>query len=76
MYREHKELEKEYDRQQEKLKEAHPKVSEKSKALTAHERLLAETTAKLLEETAKERMELFLEHNQVVERSKVVLDKV
>ena len=41
-----------------------------------HGRLMAEITTKLLEEAAKERMELLLEHNQVVARSKVILDKV
>ena len=41
-----------------------------------HGRLMAEITTKLLEEAAKERMDLLLEHNQVVARSKVILDKV
>ena len=74
LYRQHKELEKEYYRQRDKLKEARTEVTGNTEALAMQEMVLAETTTKLLEDTAKERMELLLEHNQVVERSKVVLD--
>ena len=83
MYRDHKQLEMEhkklgsdYDRQQEKLKEARMELKEKMGALTDQGQMMAETTAKVLEEASKEIMELTSQNYQEVERSKMVLDKV
>ena len=65
-----------YASQQDKLKEAGTKLKEKSEALTKQGRMMAETTTKVLEEAAKERVELMSQHYKEVERSKVLLDRV
>ena len=48
LYQEHKELKKEYDRQREKVKEAHAELKEKTKALMTQEKLVEDKTAQLL----------------------------
>ena len=76
LYREHKELEKEYDRQRDKLKDARTEVKDKTEALAKKEKVLEEIMAKLLADAAKERLELLTEQTRIIEWSKVELDKV
>ena len=76
LYREHTDLEKEYDRQRKKLKEARSEVKEKVEALAAQDRMFKETKERLQEEVALERTRMLDERNQLMERSKAVLDKV
>ena len=76
METDHKKLGMDYASQQDKLKEAGTKLKEKSEALTKQGRMMAETTTKVLEEAAKERVELMSQHYKEVERSKVLLDRV
>ena len=67
MEAEHKKLGSDFDRQQEKLKEVCTELTRKAEALA---------TAKMLEEMAKEKMELNKKHYELVERAKLVLDKL
>ena len=75
-YREHKDLEKEYDRQRERSKEAWSEAREKTEALLAQVKILQETKEKMSEEAALEKARMLDEWNQLLERSKVVLYKV
>ena len=52
-----------YNRNQENLREVRAELKDKSEALTEQGQLMAETMTKLLEEAAKERMELVSEHH-------------
>ena len=51
-------------------------VKEKTEALMMQERVFEETTAKILQDAAKERLKMLTEHNQIIEWSKEVLNKV
>ena len=72
MEAEHKKLGSDYDRQQEKIKEARMELKGKTKELKE----LAKTMAKILEEVSKERMELMSQHYQELEWAKTVLVRV
>ena len=58
LHHENKELEKEYDRQKEKLKEARMGVKEQAETLAIQERMFDQVTAWLREDVALERMKM------------------
>ena len=76
LYWDHKELEKEYDRQWERLKEAQEKVKDKAKSLMLQEKIFEETKVKMREEAKKEKDKLLEDHVQILGRSREVLTKV
>ena len=59
-----------------KLKEARSEVNEQVETLAAKDRMFKETTERLLEESPLERTRKLDEQNHLIERSKMVLDKV
>ena len=59
-----------------KLKEARSEVNEQVETLAAKDRMFKETKERLQEEMALERTRMLDERNQLMERSKAVLDKV
>ena len=72
---EHKKLIMEGDRQQEKLRELQNEVTKNTEAL-AEERTKAVETAKILEEAARDWMELTRHHYEETECAKLALNKV
>ena len=83
LYMDHKQLEAEYkklgpdyDRHQEKIKEAWMELKEKTEALAEQQKVMVASMVKVLEEAAKERMELTSKHHEEVERAKTVLDRL
>ena len=72
---EHKKLIVDGDRQQEKMQELRDEVNKMAVAL-AEERTKGVEAAKMLEEAAKDRMELTLQHHEETERAKMALNKV
>ena len=75
MEAEHKKLGSDFDLQQENLKEVWTELARKTETL-AEEQTRAITTTKMLEEAAREKMELNKKHYEEVERAKMVLDKL
>ena len=84
LYREHKQTEADYkrlglefDRQQDRLKEmlkeVRTKLAKKTEAL-GEEKIKVVATAKLLEEEAKEKLELNRKHYEDTERAKLMLN--
>ena len=76
MYREHKELGKEYDQQREKLKEARSEVKDKTKALVEQEKIFQETKERMNREAALDMARMLAESHRIMDRSKAILDKV
>ena len=73
---EHKKLGSDYDRQQEKLKEVWTELKDKMEALRDQGKMMVDMTTKVMEEAAKERMEVTSQNYPEMERSKVVFDRV
>ena len=76
LYREHKELENEYERQRERLKEARSELKEKTGALVEQEKILQETKDPMNREHGRSIARLIDERHQQIEQAKAVPDKV
>ena len=69
------EMEKEFDRQQEKLKETQAEITEKNEDLWTQEKCFEETKKNTREGAATKRMKMRDKWDRMMERSKEVLAK-